>query len=159
MINIRHSTHIPIHITTDRCKNKCCSVCTIPLRVCKSITIYKSQGITIGEDKVWKRVTVCLPTGRQRKTPGAELVGFTRVTEPGRLVIGNPPCNVDRISLLKVGTSSACQKRIEFKTYIAGLSQRSQVHYTENVTQLDISNIKPFEGGCEHLLQWYNLLI
>ena len=45
-------------------KKKCCSISIIPLRVCKLMTIYKIQGITIGEDKVWKRVVVCLPTGR-----------------------------------------------------------------------------------------------
>ena len=159
LINNKSSTHIPIPITTDRCEKKCCSISTIPLRVCKAITIYKSQGITIGEDKVWKRVVVCLPTGRQRKTPGAELVGFSRATEPGRLAIGNRLCDLDRINLLKLGTSIACQKRIEFETYLTGLSQISQVHYTENITQLNPFNIQTFEGGCEHLLQWYNSLI
>ena len=142
MINNKPSAHIPIHVTTDRCEKRCCSICTIPLRLCKAIAIYKSQGITIGEDKVWKRVVVCLPTGRQRKTPGTELVGFSRATEPGRLAIGNWLYGIDRISLLKLGTSSACQKRIEFETYLTCVSQISQDHYTENIIQLDPSNIK-----------------
>ena len=52
------STHIPIPITTERCERKCCYMTTIPLIVCKTITTYKSQGITVGPGKTWKRVVV-----------------------------------------------------------------------------------------------------
>ena len=36
------STHIPIPITTEICEKKCCSMTTIPLRICKAITTYKN---------------------------------------------------------------------------------------------------------------------
>ena len=93
------------------------------------------------------------------KIPGAELVVFWRATEAVRLEIRKPLCNIDRISLLKLGTSSACQKMIVFDTYLEGLSQTSYIHYMDTITQLYASNIKFVEGGCEHILQWHNSLI
>ena len=47
--------YVPIPVTTDRCEKK-------------AITIYKSQGITIRPGKLWERVIVWVPTGRQRRT-------------------------------------------------------------------------------------------
>jgi hypothetical protein len=41
-------THIPVPVATQRCEAKCCSQTTVPLRVCKAISIYKSQGMTVG---------------------------------------------------------------------------------------------------------------
>ena len=52
------STYISILVTTDRCDFCCCSMTTIPLRIYKAITIYKSQGITVGPGKVWENVMV-----------------------------------------------------------------------------------------------------
>lgn len=56
------------------------------------------------------------------KTPAVEMVGFSRATDPGRLAMGNPPCNSDRISLLKVDTRSICQKN-KIERYYKKLSQ------------------------------------
>ena len=36
-------THVPIPVKSVRCEQRCCSMSTIPLRVCKTITTYKSQ--------------------------------------------------------------------------------------------------------------------
>ena len=58
------ATHISIPITTERCERNCYSMTTIPLRICKSITTYKSQGTTVGPGKIWERVVVWLATGK-----------------------------------------------------------------------------------------------
>ena len=42
------SIYILIPATTNRCEEYCCSITTIPLRLCSAITMYKIQGITIG---------------------------------------------------------------------------------------------------------------
>ena len=122
-------THIPIPAIIDRCENNCCSITTTPLRVFKVITIYKNQGITIGEDNLCKRVVVHLLIRRQRKNPGTELVAFSRATEPGRLTIGNPLHTLDITSLSKLGTGKACEKIIELESHLIQLALASQDYY------------------------------
>ena len=46
------STYVPIPVVNNMCEKKCCTIRTIPLRVCKSITLYKSQRLTVGPDQV-----------------------------------------------------------------------------------------------------------
>ena len=41
------STYTPITAVNDIRQTKYCTMCTIPLRVCNAITLYKSQGLTI----------------------------------------------------------------------------------------------------------------
>ena len=42
---------VPINPTTIRCEKNCCTVTSISLRVCKSISIHKAQGMSIGPGK------------------------------------------------------------------------------------------------------------
>jgi len=44
----------------------------------------------LGPDKTWNVVVAVLSTGSQRRTPGAELVGFSRATDSEMLAIGQP---------------------------------------------------------------------
>ena len=81
------------------------------MRVCKEGTTYKSQGIIVGPGKVWEKVVVWLATGTQKKTAGAELVGFSRATKHEMMAIGNPLHNIDRMSLSKLGQGKACDQR------------------------------------------------
>jgi hypothetical protein len=62
----------------DQCEKKCCSVKPIPLRVCKAISIHKSQGMTIGPEEVIEKVVVYLPEDQREQSPGLELVAFSR---------------------------------------------------------------------------------
>ena len=57
----------------------------------------------MGPDKTWKRVVVVLSTGRQIRTPGAELVVFLRATDSEMIAIGNPLHMINRMSILKIG--------------------------------------------------------
>ena len=56
----------------------------------KDITTHKSRGLTLGPDKTWNVVVAVLSTGSQRRTPGAELVGFSIATDSEMLAIGQP---------------------------------------------------------------------
>ena len=71
LITGNSSTCIPIPTTIERCEHNCCLMTTIPLRIFKAITTYKSQGITVDPGYLWKRVVVWLTTGKQSRTPGA----------------------------------------------------------------------------------------
>ena len=46
----------------------------------------------------------CLVTNREtKKTPGVELVGFSRVTDSNCVTIGNPLSDIDMLFLFKLG--------------------------------------------------------
>jgi hypothetical protein len=49
------ATHVPIPLVTRRCEINCCSMTAIPLQVCKALSIHKSQGMTVGEGKQFKK--------------------------------------------------------------------------------------------------------
>jgi hypothetical protein len=83
-------TCIPIEPVTLRCKKKCCSVTTVPLHVCKAITIHKAQGISIGQGHLWEGVVIALPEAMDRKMPALELVALSRATEPGAFAMQSP---------------------------------------------------------------------
>ena len=149
------TTYIPIPVTTDRCERKCCTITTIPLRVCKAITIYKSQGLTVGDGKIWEKVVIWLPTGNQRKTVGTEVVAFSRATKPTAFAIGNDLNDIDRMSLLKIGKGKATKVRNDFEHMLCTKGTNTQSYYRDKISQLDISANKSFLGGCNFLLRWY----
>ena len=59
----KHSTCIPIPVSTDQCDKKCCSVTMIPLIPCAAITIHKAQGMTLGPNQIFEKSN-CLFTRR-----------------------------------------------------------------------------------------------
>jgi ATP-dependent exoDNAse (exonuclease V) alpha subunit len=60
----------------------------IPLQVCKALSIHKSQGMTVGEGKLFKKVIVYLPNNGS-KCPGQELIATSRAVELNDFAIGN----------------------------------------------------------------------
>eukprot|EP00957_Ditylum_brightwellii_P079111 6016614-Ditylum_brightwellii.AAC.1 len=54
---------------------------TLPLCVCKALSIHKCRGISVGPGKQWERVVVILPGKNQKNTPGMELVALSRVVD------------------------------------------------------------------------------
>ena len=64
-------THIPVPVVTLRCEKDCCAT-TVPLQVCKAITICKCQGMTVGEWQFWMYLVVLLPKpgSQPSRTPG-----------------------------------------------------------------------------------------
>ena len=86
------STYIPIIPLTIRYEKICCTFTSIPLRVCKSITIHKSQGMSVGPGNPFKSAVIYLPEKGERTYPGSELVTTSRVTNNSLLAI----CDTNR---------------------------------------------------------------
>ena len=70
----------PIPMAKFLCENQCCSVITIPLRVCKCITIHKLQGVSIGIGNYWDTAVVTITPKNINNWLGMELVNFYRNT-------------------------------------------------------------------------------
>ena len=115
LIDGMNSKCVPIPVVEDRCDKKCCSIRTIPLRVCIAITIHKSQGMTVGEGEIFEKVVVYLPEEGMRKHPGLELVAFSRVKRPEDLAVGNDSTTLTRTQILKNGKGKIYDLRREFQ--------------------------------------------
>ena len=165
------SKHVPIPFLTQRCERKCCSVTALPLRVCRALTIHKSQGMTVGRETItvdgvtrnkhpFQNVIVYLsPKESKHKTPGSELVAFSRVTKLEYLAIGNTCDKIDKTMLYNIGKSKAYDKRRTFLSSLKQKAQRTQQVTKDKITLLDQSDVKTYEGGCKFLLRWYNSYI
>ena len=55
------STYIPIIPLTIRCESRCCAATSISLRVCKALTIHKSQGMSIEPGNPFESAITYLP--------------------------------------------------------------------------------------------------
>ena len=158
------SNWIPIPVVTDHCEKKCCSMTTIPLRVCNALTIHKSQGMTIGPGENFERAIVYLPdkSMKQKTTPGLELVAFSRVTSPEYLAIGNISTSLPISQLKKIGQNPTNEKIKSFHKYLDDRSENSCNIVRNKIKSLDNSRHGneegTFEGGCRFLLSWYNNL-
>jgi hypothetical protein len=106
--NPANPTRISIPITTTRCEKKCCSQKAVPLRVCKAITIHKSQGQTVvGPAQTWKRVVVVgIPARSGRTTPSLEQAAFSRVESKEAFAVADDiPLDIEMF--LKIGQGKA----------------------------------------------------
>ncbi len=101
-------TWIPIPLFTRRCKKKCCSITAIPLMICKSLSIYKSQGMTVGQGKQFTKVVVHLPVGvGGNKCPGLELVAVSRAVKLNDFAVGISIAELTRQAPLRIGNTDA----------------------------------------------------
>jgi len=151
-------TYVPVPLVTLRCEKKCCSQTTLPLRVCKAITIYKSQGITVGEgpDCFWKFVVVGMDEANARnRAPGQELVAFSRAQNL-RYVAIYDDVEVTRDAFTKIGTGKGCDRKREWEQFLLDNQEDSQQWIREQITSLDPQENKTFEGGYNFLCQWYH---
>ena len=153
------STCVPIPVVTVRCEKNCCSVTTIPLRVCIAISIHKSQGMSIGPNEIFEKVVVYLPEGGNN-TAGLELVAFSRAKNPNCLAVGNQPENLTMMDIQKIGKSEKNKLRRDFQDRLYGLAEISQRKTRNAILNLDsTAGEKSFEGGCTFLLNWFNTKI
>lgn len=151
-------THVPIPITKEFCERKCCTIETIPLRVCKAITIHKGQGITVGLNHDWENVVIYFVEGKKRSQPGLELVALSRVEDPNCLFVGNNSFSLTNEQLSNIGRGLAYDKRKEYESMLRDKSIISQKPFVDAIMSLDNSNganEKTFEGGCRFLCDWY----
>jgi len=68
-------TWVPIPLMKRRCEKNCCSMEAMPLQICKLLSIHKSRGMTMGQEKPFTKVVVYLPVSGN-KCPGLELATY-----------------------------------------------------------------------------------
>jgi hypothetical protein len=105
----RPARWVPIPLVQRRCERKCCLISAIPLQLCKSLSIHKSQGMTVGQGKQFKKVVVHLPIAQRNNCPGLEMVAISRAMTVGDFAIGNKKVEVTKQALRKIGRSKAYQ--------------------------------------------------
>jgi hypothetical protein len=151
------STYIAIPVITERCEKGCCTISTIPLRICIAITVYKGQGITVGDGEAFERIVVHLPMKSQITVAGQELVQFSRAKDLKYLAIGNSMDELVTEKLLKIGKNKGNEKRKEFVEYLRPREEATFAYYEEEIQKLvSLDNDSgTFDDGCDFLLRWY----
>jgi hypothetical protein len=155
------ATMVPIPVVIDRCQKRCCSITTVPLRVCIAITIHKSQGMTIGDGQIFEKVIVYLPEAGCRSNPGLELVAFSRASGPDCVTVGNDSSILTEMSIKKIGKSAAYDLRREFEQELKQMADGTQAPTMTAITLFDKieygdKTYEQYEGGCKFLLNWFN---
>ena len=153
-----HRKLIPVAPITILCERKCCTVISIPLRVCKAITIHKAQGMSIGPQKAFESAIISLPEKGERTTPGSELTAFSRVTTISVLAICDTNRQITIETIKNIGTGSSYNKRKLFDKLLLNKDTISRAIVKRNITKLHVvenNKNQTFLGGCDFLLEWY----
>ena len=110
-------TFIPVPLVTMRCEKNCCSMTTIPLRVCKAITIHKCQGISIGNGEKWSKIVIVLPGSKCRlNAPGLECVAISRAKEFSDMAfMETDKHEINMARFMKIERSKAYEDRNDFE--------------------------------------------
>ena len=128
---------------------------TIPLRVCKAVTMHKSQGLTVGEGQVWELLVVVLsPTKGGSTTPGLEQVAFSRATAVKYLACASTEGSLSRERLLKIGKSPAYQIRRVFEAQLRELQETTTNEMKQLIGHFDTEE-GDFNEGYNCLVKWY----
>ena len=147
---------VAIPLCEQRCEKGCCSIKTLPLRVCYALTVHKVQGMSIGPGETFEKAVVHFAEGRMANIPGLMLTAFTRVKNAGDLAIGTDSNSLAVETITKIGTTKAYQKKKDYRERLGVQSQQSMQRTVDRITALDNENtVKTFDGGCNFLLQWY----
>jgi hypothetical protein len=155
------ATWVPIPLVQNRCEKKCCSINAIPLQICKSLSIHKSQGMTVGQGKQFKKVVVHLPIGQRNNCPGLELVAISRAMAVEDFAIGNDKVEVTKQALMKIGKSNAYKVRKDFLNNLRLKAVSTQKREKELIGGMDPQGANSldieenYKQGCEFLLKWY----
>ena len=151
---------VPIPLTTIRCEKNCCSMTTLPLRVCKAITTYKSQGLSVGQGQEWEYVVVGIPGPGEKSAPGQELVGFSRATEFERLAIYDDE-PVTKESFIKIGRSEGCKKKRAFEAELCSRQASTQARVIAAIKEQSTCDVSEstFDTGYNALVDWFQTTI
>jgi hypothetical protein len=156
-------SYVAIPVIHERCERKCCSIETVPLRVCVAITIYKSQGITVGKGEQFEHVVVHLPLNSKRVVPGLELVAFSRAKSLDCIAVGNPASDLVTDRILKIGKTKSNKAYKDFMNMLSKKEQETFQIFETRITALDSNRVEgqepTFQGGCDFLLQWYHSMV
>jgi hypothetical protein len=153
--DVANPTHVPIPVVEQRCDRDCCTMSTIPLRICKAITIHKAQGATVGPGHFWERLVMQMApkTSPISKTPGLAQVGFSRTAKLENLAIRDPTGNPFTVEQIKaVGTGPAYASRREFESKLRSMQEASQQVIRDMIiAESPVGEDEPtFEEACKH---------
>ena len=156
MIPNKPATWIPIYPVEERCeKCKRCTITAIPLRVCKALSVQKSQGMTVGEGEMFKKVIMYLLEQQERQTPGIELTAASRVKKGTDLAFGNDSSKITLEMVQNIGRSQASQDRRQFINTLKEMAGDSKSRTMHRIADLDPSSNKTYEGGARYLMDWF----
>lgn len=144
-------TLVPIPVYHQRCENNCCSESTIPLRVAKAVSTYKSQGMNVGKGEDYEKVVIGVPSEGGKQTPGLEQIAFSRAKEYADFaIIDDEP--VSREQLLKIGKGAATEARIAFEKRLNQLMEITCAPYVEALEEMGGGD---FDRGFAELVKEY----
>ena len=146
-------THLSVEERCEKCKR--CTITAIPLKVCKALSINKSQGMTVGQGELFKKVVMYILEEGQRKTPGIELTPASRVKEGKDLAFGNDSHKITLEMVQDIGRSQASEERRQFIKSLKERAGDSQLQTKQDIAQLDPSSDKTYEGGSCYLRDWF----
>jgi len=142
----QNPTYVPIPPATIRCEKGCCTSTTIPLRVCKAITTYKSQGMSVGEGQIWTKIVLVLGSLKGFNAPGMEQVGFSRAQELHDMALdsNSPEDPITTERLRRIGTTPAYEKRRDWMRAVSELQAQTAPVMMKMIAELDESEGKDF---------------
>ena len=107
----------------------------------------------MGSSGIWEHLVVLLAIGKERKTPGAELVAFSRATYSQMVAIGDPLHEIDRLGIMTSGQGKIVDMRKKFEKKVT--EQRTKIDYIHKSIQTDPAQLKTFKGGFIFICNWY----
>ena len=146
---------VAIPTSTKLCDKKCCTIETLPLRVCKGLTNHKVQGMSIGPGEQFEKGIIHFPDGKMKNIPGLVLTAFTRFKQPNDFAIGTVSSSLSKQEVMKIGTQKSYQEKRAFRAKLATKSEKTMRRSIERITTLDTASPKTYEGGCNFLLHCY----
>jgi hypothetical protein len=143
---------VPIPAVTLRCEKQCCSETTIPLRVAKAVSSYKSQGMTCGKGELFEKVVIGLPVPGGKSTPGEEQMMISRAKEITDFAISDDE-PVTKEQLCSIGKGKATQMRLDFEQELMALMAATAGPIEEELTR---DGDGDFDKGFDLLVEKYN---
>ena len=147
---------VAIPLITKRCERNCCSIETIPLRVCYALTVHKVQGMSIGPDETFEKGVIHFAEGQMNNVPGLMLTAFTRLKDSDDFAVGTSKHDLPSKKIVRIGATAAYQRKKAFREELRQQSVTTMQRTISRITALDdVNEEKSFSGGCEFLLRWY----
>ena len=159
--DISNPKYIPIPVKAMRCESGCCVMTTIPLQVCKAISIYKCQGMTVGASEMFTKIVVMLPGIRSRMNiPGMHMVAISRIKESSDIsFISNDANLLTYESIMSIGKSKSYQERKLYKEKVIGQKHNfSMNEMRDTFKPYSRRDVPTVSDGYNNLVQWYRNL-
>ena len=131
---------------------------TIPLRVCKAITTYKSQGMSIGSNETWTKAVVVLPGVRSNMNkPGLEIVAISRVKKTRDLALMSTEKHQLTLErLLRIGKTKSYDVRRQFVVNsLLPFTERTKEKVEQLLLKESDPSVRMVNDGYLSLVEWY----